>query len=41
MENNFIQIVASVDHAVAYTIRPVIKYIIDCVELYFTNGLSA
>ena len=40
MENNFIQMVASADHAVAYTIVPIIKHIIDCVQLYFTNGFT-
>ena len=29
---------ASADHAVAYTIAPIFKHIIDCVQLYFTNG---
>ena len=38
MENNFIQMAASAGHAVAYTIGPVFKYIIDYVQLYFTNG---
>ena len=38
MENNFIQMVASAGHAVAYTIDLIFKYIIDCVQLYFTNG---
>ena len=37
MENNFIQVVAS---AVAYTIGLIFKHIIDCVQLYFTNGLT-
>ena len=32
MENNFIQM--------AYTIGPIIKHIIDCVQLYFTNGFT-
>ena len=40
MENNFIQIAASASHAVAYTIRPIFKHIIDCVQLYFTNGFT-
>ena len=38
MENNFIQMVALAGHVVAYTIAPVFKQIIDCVQLYFTNG---
>ena len=38
MENNFIQMAVSADHAVAYTIGPIFKHIIDCVQLYFTNG---
>ena len=36
MENNFIQIVASAGHAVAYTMGT----IIDCVQLYFTSGFT-
>ena len=42
MENNFIQIAASAGHAVAYTIGPIFKHIIDCVQLYsyFTNGFT-
>ena len=39
MENNFIQIAASAAHVVAYTIGPIFKHIIDCVQLYFTNVL--
>ena len=38
MENNFIQMATSADHAVVYTIGPIFKHIIDCVQLYFTNG---
>ena len=38
MENDFIQITASAGHAVAYTIGKSFKQIIDCVQLYFTNG---
>ena len=38
MENNFIQMAASGGHAVAYTIGPIFKHIIDCVQLYFSNG---
>ena len=40
MENNFIQMDASAGHAVAYTIGPIFKHIIDCVHLYFTNGFT-
>ena len=40
MENNFIQMAASAGHAVAYTIGPIFKHIIDCVQLYFTNGFT-
>ena len=40
MENNFIQMAASAEHAVAYTIPPIFKHIIDCVLLYFTNNLT-
>ena len=38
MEDNFIQMAASTVHAVAYTIGPIFKHIIDCVQLYFTNA---
>ena len=38
MENNFIQMAASTGNAVVYTIDPIFKHIIDCVQLYFTNG---
>ena len=31
---------ASAGHAVAYTIGPIFKHIIDCVQLYFTNGFT-
>ena len=31
MENNFIQMAASAGQAVAYTIDPIFKHIIDCV----------
>ena len=37
MKNNFIQMAASNGHAVVYTIGPIFKHIIDCVQLYFTN----
>ena len=40
MENSFIQMAASSDHAVAYTIGLIFKHIIDCVQLYFTNGFT-
>ena len=37
MENNFIQMAVSAGHAVAYTVGPIFKHIIDCLQLYFTN----
>ena len=43
MENNFIQMAVSACHAMpchAYTIGPIFKHIIDCVQLYFTNGFT-
>ena len=40
MKNNFIQMAASAGHAVAYTIDTIFKHIIDCVQLYFTNGIT-
>ena len=40
MENNFIQMVASAGHAEAYMIGSILKLIIDCVQLYFTNGFT-
>ena len=40
MENNFIQMGASAGHAVAYTIGLIFEHIIDCVQLYFTNGFT-
>ena len=40
MENNFIQTAASAGHAVAYTIGLIFKHIIDCVQLYFSNGFT-
>ena len=40
MENNFILVVALAGHAVAYTIDPIFKHIIDCVQLYYTNGFT-
>ena len=38
--NNFIQMAASAGHVVAYTIGGIFKHIIDCVQLYFTNGFT-
>ena len=40
MENNFFQMTASAGHTVAYSIGPIFKHIIDCVQLYFTNGFT-
>ena len=40
MENNFIQMAASAGHVVVYTIAPIFKHIIDCVQLYFTNACT-
>ena len=40
MENNFFQMAALAGHVVAYTIGLIFKHIIDCVQLYFTNGLT-
>ena len=37
MKNNFIQMAASTGNAVDYTIGPIFKHIMDCVQLYFTN----
>ena len=37
-ENNFIQMAISAGYAVAFNISPILKHIIDCVQLYFTNG---
>ena len=34
MENNFIQMTASAGN------DPIFKHIIDCVQLYFTNGFT-
>ena len=39
-ENNSNQMATSAGHAVAYTIGPIFKHIIDCVQLYFTNGFT-
>ena len=30
----------SAGHAVAYTISSIFKHIIDCAQLYFTNGFT-
>ena len=35
-----IQMAASAGHAVAYTIGSIFKQIIDCVQLYVTNGFT-
>ena len=40
MENNFIQMADLAGHAVAYMIGTIFKHIIDCVQLYFTNGFT-
>ena len=40
MENHFIQMAASAGHTVALTIGPIFKHVIDCVQLYFTNGFK-
>ena len=40
MENDFIEMAASAGHAAAYTIGPIFKRNIDCVQLYFTNGFT-
>ena len=40
MENNFIQKASTAGHAVAFMIYPIFKHIIDCVQLYFTNGFT-
>ena len=40
MENNLIQMAASADHAVAYTIGSIFKHIIAPVQLYITNGFT-
>ena len=31
---------ASAGHAVAYTMGPIFKHTIDCVQLYFTKGFT-
>ena len=40
MENIFIQMATSAGHTVAYTIGPIFKDIIGCVQLYFINGFT-
>ena len=40
MENSFIQMAASAGHVVAYTIGLIFKHIVDCAQLYFTNGFT-
>ena len=40
MVNSFIQMAASDGHAVANMIGPIFKHLIDCVQLYFTNGFT-
>ena len=40
MKNNCIQMAHSAGHAVAYTNGRIFKQIIDCVQLYFTNGFT-
>ena len=40
MEKYFFQMAASAVHAVAYTIGPISKHIIDFVQLYFTNSFT-
>ena len=35
-----VQSSATAGHAVAYTIGPIFKHIIDCVQLYFTNSIN-
>ena len=40
MGNNFIQMAVSAGHAVAYTIGPIFKHIIDCVQQYYTNAFT-
>ena len=41
MENKFLQMAALTGHAVAiHRLDPIFKLIIDCVQLYFTNGFT-
>ena len=37
-KNNFIQMTVSAGQAVAYTMVPIFKHIIACVQRYYTNG---
>ena len=37
---NLIQMAASADNTVAYTIGSIFKHVIDCVQLYFTIGFT-
>ena len=37
MENNFIRMATLAGHVVAFTIGPIVKHIIDYVQLYFTH----
>ena len=39
-ENDFIQMAVSAGHAVAYAISPIFMYIIDCVQLYYSNDFT-
>ena len=40
LENNFIQMTGLAGHAVVYTIGPIFKHIMNCVQLYFSNGFQ-
>ena len=40
MENNFNQMAALAGHAVAYTIGPILKHILDYVQLFFTISFT-
>ena len=40
IENNFSQMAASAGHAVAYTIDPSFKHIMEYVQLYFPNSFT-
>ena len=39
-KNNFIQMATTADDTVAYTIGPIFNYIIDWMQLYFTNSFT-
>ena len=41
MEINFVLMASSSGQAAAYTIGPIFKHIIDCVQLYFTNAFTS